>query len=152
MKTAAGAAPGGAGPVDVTITLLADEAGDELRSLHGWLTEEDALRGRVRLTAAPPGPGTMGAAAEALLVVLAPGGALAVLSGVLITWLRQRTSDVTLTALRDGDRAQVKLSAKRVRGLDGAGLQRQISEVEHLLRDELPEGESDAGSRRPVDE
>ncbi|WP_267241866.1 effector-associated constant component EACC1 [Streptomyces sp. PR69] len=138
--------------MDVTITLLTDEPGDELRSLHGWLTQEDELRGRVGIAADPPEPGTMGAGTEALLVALAPGGALAVLSCVLITWLRQRTSDVTLTAVRDGDRAQVTLSARRVRGLDGAGLQRQISEVERLLKDELPGGESDAGSRRPVEE
>ncbi|WP_328665819.1 hypothetical protein OG905_01825 [Streptomyces sp. NBC_00322] len=131
--------------MDVKINLLTDPSGDELRSLQAWLVEEEELRGRVHVAAEPPEPGRMGAAVDALLVVLAPGGALAVLSGVLITWLRQRTSDVTLTASRDGDRVQVALSARRMRSLDGADLQRQIAEVERLLG-----GESDAGRQGAI--
>lgn len=89
------------------------QGADELRSLHDWLSRDDALRGRARLVAARVEPGQMGGLLDALVVAVGSGGMGAVLAGALSTWISHRRSDVKLTVTSDDGR-KVELDATRV--------------------------------------
>jgi len=136
--------------VDVTVTVEGDDAADELRSLWACLAEEEELRGRARMVEAPPVPGTLGVDPQSLAVALGPGGAVAVFAGVLVAWLRQRSSDVTVKATRNGDRVTVEVSVRRLRNLDPPGLQLQIAELQHVLA-ATPEGTRDSVRSSPAE-
>lgn len=95
---------------DIIVTVT-DHGPDELRALRAWLTQEERLRGRVRLTPdGPPEPGTLGTALEVLSVSIESGGAVTVLIAGIIAWLRQRY----------GQRHQVSTTVVKVRRADGA--------------------------------
>ncbi|SFY49741.1 effector-associated constant component EACC1 [Streptomyces sp. F-1] len=116
--------------MDVKVAVDGGRAADELRSLREWLVADPSLRGRVRLEAAPPAPGTLGSALETLSVALGPGGVATALASVLITWIRRRSGGVTLT-VRRGDGASFGLKAPSVRELspqDVTELTRRLSE------------------------
>ncbi len=117
---------------ETRINVLGDPSGEELRSLHAWLSRDGALRGRVRSSPGSPRPG----AAEALLVSLARGGVATLLSAALIAWLRQRTGDLSVTLTRDGDGdgGTVTLTARELRVLDAAGLDRRVGSLASRLR------------------
>src|SRR5690349_2995669 len=80
----------------LTIRVGGGRREDELLSLRDWLTGEPDLRGRLELLKAPPTPGTLGAATDAIAVALGPSGAVTVLASALIAWLRRRVGDVTV--------------------------------------------------------
>jgi hypothetical protein len=122
--------------VDVRISLLeTEQTGDELRKLRKWLVGEDDLRGRVRVVERAPEPGMLGSWPEALNVALAPGGAVAVLVGAVIAWIRNSRGDLSLKLTRsDGTSAEVR--AKRVRELAASEIPVY---VEHLSRMLAPE-------------
>lgn len=124
------------------MTVGGDNAGDNLRSLWTWLVDHDEFRGRVELVQRPPRTGELGSVPEVLAIALGPGGAVTVLGGVLIAWLRQRRSDVKLTVSRDGERSSVELTVKRVANVDAEGVQRQIAELNRLLRAEDGQGDT----------
>jgi hypothetical protein len=105
---------------------------DPLRSLRSWLVGEDELRGRVRLVVPAPGPGELGALAEALQVVLAPGGAVAALAAALVSWARRQRTDLRVT-LRRGDGLLAEVEVKRLRGLDAANLPATIEALRRCL-------------------
>jgi hypothetical protein len=118
-------------PVECTVTVATATtasavAAERLRSLRSWLSDDDSLRGRVRVTHSPPGPGTLGAIVDALVVVLGPGGVATALAAALITWIRSRHGDVEVR-VRCANGAEVELSARRVRGLDHEGLRAQVA-------------------------
>jgi len=94
---------------------------DPARSLRSWLVDVDELRGRVRLVETSPKPSELGTWVEALAVVLAPGGAAAVLAGAVVSWTRWNRADLRVT-LRRGDGEQAQVEVKRLRGLDAAAL------------------------------
>ncbi|MDI3421660.1 effector-associated constant component EACC1 [Streptomyces luteolus] len=83
----------------------------ELRSLQQWLSSDDALRGRVRGSFAPPRPGQMGASVDVLTILLGTGG-VAGLVAPLCSWITSRRSDVTVS-LESGDGRKVSLDIKR---------------------------------------
>ncbi|AUG75451.1 hypothetical protein CFP65_0488 [Kitasatospora sp. MMS16-BH015] len=99
--------------------------GDDLRSLRQWLTEEEALRGRLELERVRPAPGTLGTVTETLTVLLGPGGVATAVASVLISWIRRRRGTVTLKVTRP-DGTATELSATHVGGLDAAQV-RQLS-------------------------
>lgn len=104
---------------------------DELRDLHRALAAEPDLRGRVALRHRPPAPGHLGPIVEAVEVALAPGGALTVVSGAVLVWLRHRRSSVKIKLTRGKD--TVELTAHRVRGLDPAALSELTAELAATL-------------------
>jgi Effector Associated Constant Component 1 len=67
-------------------------------------------------------------------VALGPGGVSAAVAAGLVAWLRQRTSDVAITA-RGRDGREVRLAARRVRALDS----RQLRELSARVAAELDE-------------
>jgi Effector Associated Constant Component 1 len=111
--------------MDLTIAMSGPDPAGELRSLYAWLADDEELRGLVRLDTAAPAAGTLGSAAELLAVALGPGGVSAAVATGLVAWLRQRTSDVAITA-RGRDGREVRLAARRVRALDSGQL-RELS-------------------------
>ncbi|WP_461006533.1 effector-associated constant component EACC1 [Streptomyces capparidis] len=119
-------------------------AADELRSLHGWLVAEEELRGRVRLVQSAPPPGALGSVPETLAVVLAPGGASAVLASAVIAWMRHRTGEVVCKLTRP-DGSSVEVSAQRVRGTDVAQVRELVSELAETLVDD-PGAAADDGA------
>ncbi|GAA3892661.1 hypothetical protein GCM10022243_67050 [Saccharothrix violaceirubra] len=80
-----------------TASLRTEGPEDDLGALVKWLRDEDGLRGRVSLAASSPGQGEMGAALDAVVVVLT-GGTASVLVRSLFDYLKHRrtTSKVTL--------------------------------------------------------
>lgn len=101
---------------EVRVRVSGDGARGQLRSLSAWLSDDVALRGRWRLVAAPPGPGSMGAATEVLAITLGPGGLATALAATLIAWIRSRTGAVSVEfSRRDG--TTMRLDAKNVRAL-----------------------------------
>ncbi len=120
--------------MDIGLTVTGSDAADEVRSLHAWLAGEEEIRGRARLVNDVPEPGVLGPAADSVAVALGPGGISAAVAIGLVTWLRQRRSDVAVRA-RGRSGKVIELSAKRVRGLDSA----QLREIAHQLADELDE-------------
>jgi hypothetical protein len=115
--------------LSVTLAQSAPDGGDRLRSLHTWLSREPELRGRVSLHRRDPEPGTLGAVADAVLVA---GPVVTALVPALISWIRARTTDVSLTVRRP-DGMSAEISAQRVRRLSadqlGAEIERLVQAV-----------------------
>ncbi|MGA6158805.1 effector-associated constant component EACC1 [Stenotrophomonas sp. NPDC087984] len=89
--------------------------------LRRWLIRDPQLRGRLgREPAAEPTAGTMGATAELLPVLLAPGGLTAALAAAVVAWLQNRRGNQTVTITRP-DGTQVTVTSERVRGLTAQG-------------------------------
>ncbi|GAA5173568.1 hypothetical protein GCM10023321_75470 [Pseudonocardia eucalypti] len=84
----------------MAVALRIDGSGDpaDLRSLNSWLSGRNELRGRVSRRSRAPEPGTMGSVTDVLVVALGPSGVAAALASVLISWIKQRTGEVTLRA------------------------------------------------------
>jgi membrane-associated two-gene conflict system component 1 (EACC1) len=115
-----------------------DATADELRSLHQWLAGEEDLRGRVHLVQNPPQSGTLGTLPDLLQVVLANGGAGAVLAGAVVAWVRNRTTNVTVKLTRaDGTMAEV--SAERLRNKDAAIVHAVVADLSEALNPRTPQ-------------
>jgi hypothetical protein len=111
----------------VTATPAGPATGDDLRSLRTWLSDVDELRGRVRIRPADAPPGTLGVVTDTL-VVTAP--IVAALAPALISWIRSRHTDLTLT-VTGSDGSSVEISAQRMRRL---GAEELGPEIERLIR------------------
>jgi len=83
---------------------IADGRSDDLIALREWLSNEDELRGRVRVVDTPPGETELGALPELLTVALGAGGAGTVLASSIATWLRTRRTSAKVT-IKSGDRS-----------------------------------------------
>lgn len=119
----------------------ASEAGADYASLRASLVAEDELRGYVHTRNAAPAPGTLGIPPEALVVSLGQGGAVTVLASALVSWLRHRTTDVTIKIIRkDGSRTEVH--ARQARG--AVSLQALVDEISKNMT-------SDSDDRRALD-
>jgi hypothetical protein len=106
--------------------------GAGLRELRTWLVGEPELRSRVRLVEEPIAAGELGGLVTELAIVLTPGGVATVLVSALISYLRNRTTDVTITiTTSSGSRAEV--SGRRVRRASAAELQAIVTELTDRL-------------------
>lgn len=129
--------------MDVVVVVEGPGAGDEMRSLYGWLVGEDELRGRVHLKESVPEPDRLGTLPLGLEIMLAPGGG-AVLASAVVAWLRYRTSDLTCRITRP-DGGAVEVSAKRVR--DPASVQALVAKMADSLGEDAAGGPGRASSR-----
>lgn len=93
--------------MDVSVSVFADSASQELSSLRNWLAREGELRGRVEFRSGPSDPESMGSITDSLTVGLASGSAVSVLGHALIVWLRMRVSHVKLTVQRGSSKIVV---------------------------------------------
>ncbi|MGK5682058.1 effector-associated constant component EACC1 [Actinoplanes sp. URMC 104] len=135
----------------VTISVAAGGDADDLRALRSWLAGEPELRGRVSARETATRPDTLGPVLETLLVALGPGGAAAALVTGLVSWLRQRNSDVTVRVER-ADGSSFEVSAQRVRGLDADALRAEVASLAAAVGSEgRAEVSRSAGDRQPDD-
>ncbi|MEU6234809.1 hypothetical protein [Kitasatospora sp. NPDC047058] len=116
----------------------------ELHELRGWLAGEPALRGRVLRAGGAPEPGSMGAAADALVALLEPGGVAAVFAGAVVAWVRTRRVGHTLTITRP-DGSRLSLSTRQVKGLTPQQIADLVRELTAAL-DQAPDGSRAPGS------
>ncbi|MEU6783367.1 hypothetical protein ABZ912_29585 [Nonomuraea angiospora] len=107
----------------------------ETRELHAWLRREPELRGGVRLLESPPPTGALGPVAEAVQILA--GAPVAAVAGVVIAWLRYRTSDVKITVKRP-DGTEVQISASRIKTLNAEQTRAVTAEIERALSGERP--------------
>jgi Effector Associated Constant Component 1 len=121
--------------MDVTIRLSGEAAGsDELRSLRTVLLGEVGLHGRLRVVERAPGAGALGPVLEALQIVGGSAGMIggsAGVSGVMIAWIRNRRSTLTIHVTRS-DGAQFKVRSDDARGAipaDVSALADQLSRI-----------------------
>ncbi|NUS44046.1 MAG: hypothetical protein HOQ24_10210 [Mycobacteriaceae bacterium] len=108
--------------MDVTLRVEARRTVDETHSLLDWLQADGALRGRVRQVRSEPPPGVLGPGVDSLVVALGPGGVATALATVLVTWIRRRTSDVTLK-VTGPDGETYELNVTNVGNVDAAAVQ-----------------------------
>jgi hypothetical protein len=105
----------------VVMTVSNDAEGDSgTAGLRSWLTGLPELRGRVdhldpeEQDTAPED--TMGAATDALVAVLEPGGVAAVLAGAIVAWAQTRRSSHTITVIRP-DGTEITISSRQARSM-----------------------------------
>jgi hypothetical protein len=65
----------------------------------------------VKAIAAAPEPGDMGGTTEMLTVALGSGGALAVLSGTLSTWISGRRTKISVEIIDGGQTRRIEIDA-----------------------------------------
>lgn len=129
----------------MAVDVAREDQADRLRSLREWLAAEDELRGRVRLVEAAPPAGSLGTVPELITVMVAQGGVLTVLAGALITWLRQRKSDLTIKVTHG--ESSLEITATSVRGLDVDGVRAEVDRAAgHLTELVARSGTPDASS------
>jgi len=126
----------------VTITVQAEQAVDELRSLDQELTDADELRGHVRPVAALHRPGELGVLDSALVVALGQGGAVTALATVLVAWLRRRVGNVSVKVTRP-DKTVLEVNAENLRGLTADQVMVLVTELGTSLVTEPGAGESE---------
>jgi hypothetical protein len=80
-----------------------------------------SLSGPADLQQADPKPGEMGSLTDALVVAAGSGGAITAIAGALVSWLRHRTTDLTIKITRP-DGSTFEFDGKRVRGVDSEQL------------------------------
>lgn len=114
-----------------------DVSAADLRSLRSWMIDMGELRGPFELRRPEPRPGEMGSLTDALIVAAGSGGAITALAGVLVSWLRHRTSDLTVKITRP-DGTTFEVVGSRVRGLDGAHLGAEIGRLAEQLTTAAP--------------
>ncbi len=120
---------------------VAGATADELRDLRAFLAGESEFRGRMELRERPAEPGSMGVLTDILDVALGSGGAVSVLVGAIVVWLKGRKGSVTIKITRNGNTAEV--SATRVRDLDPAALRALTEQISAEL-DRKPEQDDPA--------
>lgn len=114
-----------------------DLSADDLRALRRWMIDTGDLRGPFDLRQADPRPGELGSLTDALVVAAGSGGAVTALAGVLISWLRHRTTDLTIKVTRP-DGSSLEVSGSRVRGLDAPALGAEIERLAGQLAAAAP--------------
>jgi hypothetical protein len=62
---------------------------DDVNSLLGWIADNPALSGRVRLAASVPVRGAQGPGVDAIAVAVGSGGTITTLALCLKTWIEQ---------------------------------------------------------------
>ena len=110
--------------MDAQIWVSGGKEVGEFADLREWLRSERALTGAVQAVPRPPGEGELGGAVNVLAVALGSGGTGAVLARSLITWLKGRRSDVSITVMSE-DRT-VTVDARNLGSGDATSLLQEV--------------------------
>jgi hypothetical protein len=103
--------------MDVWLSLIGDEAGDETRRLTQWLREGSDLRpATIRIVDTLSEPGSMGTGADLIQVAFQQHGVLVALAGVLGTWVGTRRRNIKLR-VRVGEK-EVELEGSKLNDPD----------------------------------
>jgi hypothetical protein len=117
-----------AGSVDIRID---DDSNDELRSLAGWLRDEDDFRGRIRFVEKAVDPGQMGGFVDAAVVVLTSGTASTFVSSLFGWFARRKETHAVSLKLRAADGRELELKCG-----SGDDAQRVLDQVLSVFSDE----------------
>jgi Effector Associated Constant Component 1 len=99
--------------LNVELSLVGDNADEELRSLSRWLqADEDVRDVTFEMHTRSVRTGDMGPVPELIQAALQPGGLLAALAGVLGTWVTVKRRAVKLR-IRSGDK-EVEIDAAKM--------------------------------------
>ncbi|GIF63243.1 hypothetical protein Ais01nite_12780 [Asanoa ishikariensis] len=120
---------------------LADGDPDDLLSARSWLADVESLRGRVTLRHRAPVEGQLGTITD-IAVIVGPGG-LGAFTVALVTWLRNRHSDVTIKVTAESG-ATCEISAKRLRPVDASALAIEAERLSRALSAPSPDGGPDS--------
>jgi len=135
--------------MDVSIRLSGDTAQVLLPELSGWLSREDALRGRVSAGQSAIPPGQMGTLTEVLIVALGAQGAGTALATSLAAWVRHRRPSVDIE-VTGADGRRVKIAARDA-DIDVAALVRDVVS-ERRAGDRTTAGRDPAAVQVPADQ
>ncbi|MET8053880.1 hypothetical protein ABZU75_40500 [Streptosporangium sp. NPDC005286] len=124
------------GVQDVALVLV--DVPSEVRDVYAWLREDPELRRWVDLVESPPAEGTLGPVAEAVQIVADAPEVVATLAGVLIAWLRYRTSDVKIRIRRSATDTEMEVTANRVKTMNAAQVQELRTQLEAALNTHPP--------------
>jgi hypothetical protein len=114
------------------VTVTVEPRGESTRALHGFLIQDDELRGHVHLGSSPGTPGSLGITTDSVLAYLGSGSAGAAFASVLVSWIRHRTSNTRLVARRD-DGLEIELTAERTGSLSAADVRELIADVARMF-------------------
>jgi hypothetical protein len=92
-----------------TISVSVPDAGDELRQLGAWLSDEEELRGRVRFSDAPIPPGQLGGVLESVVVVATSGTATAFCTSLFSYLARAREAKKVTLKVKNAAGAELEL-------------------------------------------
>ncbi|WAZ26481.1 hypothetical protein STRCI_008062 [Streptomyces cinnabarinus] len=119
---------------------------DDLRELRRRLIDVEELRGGVRSVATEARPGSLGGLLEALAVNALSAGAVTAVAGVVVSWIRHRTTNTTIK-LRRPDGMEIEVTAERVRRLDSAAVRVIVAELSDVAQE--PGRDPDAAGTPP---
>ncbi|MEU4405208.1 hypothetical protein AB0F88_11820 [Streptosporangium sp. NPDC023963] len=120
------------------VALVSVDVPSEVRDVYIWLREDPELRRWVDLVESPPAEGTLGPVAEAVQIVADAPEVVATLAGVLIAWLRYRTSDVKVRIRRSATDIEMEVTANRVKTMNAAQVQELRTQLETVLNTHPP--------------
>ncbi|MER6173451.1 hypothetical protein [Streptosporangium sp. NPDC001681] len=124
------------GVQDVALVLV--DVPSQVRDVYAWLREDPELRRWVDLVESPPAEGALGPVAEAVQIVADAPEVVATLAGVLIAWLRYRTSDVKIRIRRSATDTEMEVTANRVKTMNAAQVQELRTQLEAVLNTHSP--------------
>ncbi|MGI5160572.1 effector-associated constant component EACC1 [Microbispora sp. CA-102843] len=105
-------------------------SGEQEKELAAYLDGREQLRGRVHLVDERRRSAGMSQSVASVLTELGPYAV--VFATALISWIRHRTSDTTVTVRRQ-DGAEFEVSAQRVRGLGAAQLRALVEQIAQVV-------------------
>ncbi|MEU4533972.1 hypothetical protein AB0G15_03795 [Streptosporangium sp. NPDC023825] len=120
------------------VALVSVDVPSEVRDMYTWLREDPELRRWVDLVESPPAEGTLGPVAEAVQIVADAPEVVATLAGVLVAWLRYRTSDVKVRIRRSATDIEMEVTANRVKTMNAAQVQELRTQLETVLNTHPP--------------
>ncbi|GAA1001951.1 hypothetical protein GCM10009555_107420 [Acrocarpospora macrocephala] len=119
--------------MELTVTV---EVGDrnELRDLYGRIKADRGLRSTARLVEGEPAPEELSTVTQALQIILGAGATVTGITGVVIAWLRHRSSEFTIRLHRGG--TELELTAKGLSTMDSAQIAQLTEKVAAALADQ----------------
>ncbi|MFE0460454.1 hypothetical protein ACFW1A_14525 [Kitasatospora sp. NPDC058965] len=114
--------------VEARVAVSGRDEVEEFAALWDWLQDEPQLRGGLTRAEAPIGPTELGSGLAAVTVALGSGGVGVALAKALVTWLRTRRADVTLTVSVDNRTAHFQ-----ARNVDAAHVQQALEVLQSLV-------------------
>ena len=110
--------------MEILLSLRGGTAEDS-DSLFGWISDDPALAGSVRLGALAPVPGAQGPGADAIAIAVGSGGTITTLALCLKTWIEQHFA-------QRGRRVHVEVTGKD--GVKGVIDAANPDDAERILR------------------
>ena len=118
--------------MSVEIRVIGDRESEALLDLLVWLKNSEGLAGRIEAITGTAEPTTMSnGIVELLVAAVASRSTVKLVTQCIAAWLRQRTSDVTVSLTSEGTKFEV--TSKAVKKMSAAELQSLIETAANTL-------------------